>query len=406
VPVSGTTGNANRTLTFGVAAVLAALLVAVQWLVGTAVGWLDWRTDYGAGADNIWQQNLTVHAWSVATGTTLAGLLTLHLLPALRRLSPLSRRSPVVGGTAAGSLVSGGAVVGGSPVAGGMVVGGSRVVRGCVVAVGALFGGVVAGVGLSGAAVVASGEPVWRLYLAGVLPAVLGALVVWLLGRLSWGTVAGVAVGAVLPWAFVPLDGAWLAYSGSVGQDGAVAVLAPLACAVLPVVVAVLVGTRTGAGWPAALLGAVPVPVLLLTAYRLAGPNELDHLQQAEAYSYAHLAAAVALLTGAVLACATARPPSPPAEVPGRPGDPLAGRPRSTVAVRASRWVAAFALTSAIAVTTSNFTVGRYVPFAAEVTVEVVGALVGLLAVAEVLAAAERQWPPRTAARRVRSPAG
>jgi hypothetical protein len=172
------------------------------------------------------------------------------------------------------------------------------------------------------------------------------------------------------------------------------------------VVVAVLVGTRTGAGWPAALLGALPVPVLLLTAYRLAGRNELDHQQQAEAYSYAHLAAAVALLTGALLAYATARPPSSPAEVLGSSGAPPAGRPRPTVAVRASRWVAAFALTSAIAATTSNFTLGPYVPFAVKVTVEVVGAVVGLLAVVAVLAAAERQWPPRSAGRRVSSTAG
>lgn len=315
----------------GVAAALAAGgLVAVGWQLAGAVGWLRWLDDYVAGAGNIWQQDLTVLAWIVGIGTMLGGLLAVRLRPG-RVWGPVTA---------------------------------------------ALLGGFVVGVGLvwpvAGKITYhPEGNPV---VVAGVA-AVTGALAAGLLGPLSKGTLAGAAVGAVVPWPFAAVDRSWLAYTGDLRQQGAFALVAPAVCVVVPAVCAVLVGTRTGADWPAALLGATAVPVLLVVAYRLAGPNEIDHPEQTVAYSFVHAFAPVAVLVAALLAVLTAR--GPRVEV---------GR-RLPVAARVLAGLAVFAV---LVLTTDNFDFGPYQPFAFELTVEILVLVAALAAALVVVAAVDR----------------
>jgi hypothetical protein len=310
-------------------ALAAGGLVAVGWQLAVAVGWLDWRDDYGGGAENIWQQNLSTLAWIVGTGTLLAGLLGVRLL------------SGRAWGTAVAALLGGAAV-------------------------GVALTATQAGRGVMGIL------PDISPYLVVAVAALLGAVLAGVLGPLSAGTLPGAAVGAVLPWAFAAVDRSRLAYTGDLPRQGVLALVAPAVCLAVPAVCAVLVGTRTGAGWPAALLGATAVPVLLLAAYRLAGPNELDHPQQTEAYSYLHALAPAAVLVAALLAGLTARVPPAPA-----------GRRLPVVA----QVLAALVALAVLVVTSSNFEIARgsFVPFAVELTLEIlvlVSALVALLVVA------------------------
>lgn len=163
-------------------------------------------------------------------------------------------------------------------------------------ALGALTGGLAAGPVLSASvAGLTRFPPPDRLYVVTVGAALIGAATV-ALGALSRSTLGGVLVGAVLPWLFVPAAGSRLAFVGSTRRDGLLVVLVPLVCAGLPGALAVVAGARRGEAWPDAFLGALATPALLLAAYRLAGPGNTDHLDQAEPYAFVHLAVPVAVI--------------------------------------------------------------------------------------------------------------
>ncbi len=262
----------------GLAGALAAGLVLVGWFAAGVVGWLDWRPDYGAGADDLWQQNLTAHGWVVATGVALAAVLAVRSrVPGAAR--PATPDAARVAPGAGSRFVTPGA--------------GSRFVT-----PGAVAGGLVAALGLSGWTAGHFGyDPGGQLYLMAVFAAAVGGGAALLAAR-SAGGLPGVLTSALLTWAFALFDPLNVAF---VEQPGVPAFAAPAICTGVPAVVAVLVAMRAGAGWPTAFLGSLAAPVLLLAAYRFAGPDGGDHLGQLQPYSYVHVVVPLVVLGTALL---------------------------------------------------------------------------------------------------------
>lgn len=251
------------TLRSALAGLTACGLLFVLWQVAEAVDLLQWEGGYAAGAGDLWEGNLTVHAWLIGIATALAGLLA-------ARVPSTGDRAHVW--AAVGAF------------AGGLVVG-------------AVLGGSVATPGASGD----RGD----ILLVGVVAAVTGALVV-LAGAVSAGALPGLVLGASLPW-IAHLGWPYaLAFPGLAGTALRLdSVLVPLACALLPSMLAVLVSQRRGEAWSGVVLGAVPASGLLLVSYDLAGPGGGDHLSQIVPFWFIHLLApavvlAVAARRGAV----------------------------------------------------------------------------------------------------------
>lgn len=258
-------GGIPATVRAAFAALGAGELVVVMWRLAEVVGLLEWRLDYGGGADDLANGNLTVHAWLIGTGTALAGLLAARL---------------PVGGRHAYLWAAVGALVGGL-----------------------LAGAVVGGTVPEAPYAVASSE----VLQTGALGAAAGALAV-LSGTVSSGALPGLLLGTALPWAAYLVWPYALAFPGFDGSLlRADSLLVPLACTLLPALLAAAVGRRGGAGWAGAVLGALQAPGMLLVAYHTAGQGGGDHLGQIVPYWFMHLlapAAVVAIAAGpAALVC-------------------------------------------------------------------------------------------------------
>lgn len=327
-----------------VAAVAAGGLVFSMWQLAEAVGLLEWRSDYGGGADDLWQGNLTVHAWLIGTGTALAGLLAARFPTAGQRAYPWA-------------------------------------------AVGALVGGLMIGAVLGGTVAATDRGEVLQV---GVVAAVAGALAV-LAGAVSAGALPGLVLGAALPWAAFLVWPYALASPGFAGTQLRVdSVLVPLACTLLPSLLAAAVGARGGAGWAGVLLGAVLAPGMLLIAYHVAGPGGGDHLSQSVPYWFIHVLAPTAVVAVAV-----------------RRGAVTCWRSLAWPARMAALLAGPVATTVLFVPSERGFTLGRdtRIPFTAEVVVLVTGAACALLAGIAVAAAAgwKAGWQRTPSGARIRA---